>query len=80
MKLRVDIDCSPQELRTFLGLPDVGPLQAEMLEAMRKRLEKGLGPEDLDAMMRAWMGGASAGFEQFQKAVMAGFAKGPQER
>jgi hypothetical protein len=31
MKITIDIDCTPGEARAFLGLPDVAPLQAEVM-------------------------------------------------
>ncbi|MBF0447904.1 MAG: hypothetical protein HQL67_06860 [Magnetococcales bacterium] len=41
MKINIEIDISPVEARTFLGLPDVGPMQEEVLNEMkRKTLEK----------------------------------------
>jgi kynurenine formamidase len=27
MKIKIDIDCTPQEARAFFGLPDVEPIQ-----------------------------------------------------
>ncbi len=76
MKIRIDVDCSPGELRAFFGLPDLAPLEVELVDAMRARLRKGLKPEDMEAMMRAWMTGAGAGMEQFQKMLFAGLAGG----
>jgi len=31
MKITLDIDCTPEELRSFFGLPDVRPMQEEQL-------------------------------------------------
>ncbi len=76
MKIRIDVDCTPEELRAFFGLPDLAPLQAEVLEAMRARLGEGLGAEDMEALMRAWMSGAGAGLEQFRKILLAGLSGG----
>lgn len=42
MKIKLDIDATPQELRTFFGLPDVEPLQQEMMEQLRKRMQEGM--------------------------------------
>ena len=74
MKIKIDIDCTPGELRAFFGLPDLAPLEAELVEAMRARLADGIRPEDMEAMMRAWMSGAGAGLEQFQKMLFAGLS------
>src|SRR3546814_3772920 len=33
MKIHVDIDCTPEEARVFLGLPEVGPMQEDLMAA-----------------------------------------------
>ena len=38
MKITVDIDMTPEELRKFLGLPNIEGLQEEMLKVAQKRL------------------------------------------
>ena len=38
MKIKVDVDCTPDEARRFLGLPDIAPMQQRMMEAMEQRL------------------------------------------
>ena len=45
MKVTVDIDLTPEEARTMLGLPDMEPMQ----EAVMKRLEEKM-LESLDEM------------------------------
>jgi len=37
VKLTIDIDCTPQEARAFLGLPDVEALNALIVEEMTDR-------------------------------------------
>lgn len=38
MKISVDIDLTPEELRRFLGLPNVEGLQEEMLKMAQQQL------------------------------------------
>ena len=38
MKIKLDIDCTPEEARTFCGLPDVSQLNDLMIEEMKKRM------------------------------------------
>ena len=38
MKVTVDVDCTPEEARRFLGLPDLGPIHAAYIEKMQKAL------------------------------------------
>lgn len=67
MKVTIDIDCTPEEARTFLGLPDVKPMQDEMLREMTEKMRaamKGIGPEEA---MRMWLPASAQAAEQFQK-------------
>lgn len=66
MKVTVDIDCTPEEARRFLGLPDVTALQEAMIEEMQRRLREGLSAADAEALMRAWMPLGQQGWEQLQ--------------
>ena len=68
MKVHVEVDITPEEARTMMGLPDVVPLQKKMMEEMQARMKAAFDAGDPEAMMQAWMplGGAKA-FEQFQK-------------
>jgi hypothetical protein len=68
MKIKIDIDCTPAEARGFLGLPDVAPLQAEMMTAVQERMMKALAGMDPEALMKMWLPAGAQGFEQMQKA------------
>lgn len=65
MKVSIEIDCTPQEARSFLGLPDVQPMQQEMLEQLRKPMTDAIHAMDPAEMMKQWLPG-STGLEQFQ--------------
>ena len=66
MKITVDIDCSPEEARRFLGLPDVAALQAALVEEMQRRLKEGLSAVETEALMRSWMPLGQQGWERLQ--------------
>ncbi|MBV8977974.1 MAG: hypothetical protein JO261_00145 [Alphaproteobacteria bacterium] len=85
MKIHIDMDMSPDEARTLMGLPDLKPLQEEMLAEMRKRMMAALGAHDPEAMLKAWMPMGAEAFEQFQRflwegARAAGGAKKPSPK
>jgi hypothetical protein len=42
VKVHIEIDCTPEEARTFMGLPDVGKANAVYVDAMAKAM-KGVG-------------------------------------
>ncbi len=39
MQIRIDIDVKPEELRRFLGLPDVAGLQEDLIAFLREKME-----------------------------------------
>ncbi len=68
MKVNITIDCTPAEAREFLGLPDVVPLQAVVMEALEAKLAEAvrtMAPED---MVKLWMPAAMEGWGTIQKA------------
>ncbi|MEG3619183.1 DUF6489 family protein [Magnetovibrio sp. PR-2] len=71
MQVTINVECTPEEARTFFGLPDVKPVQEAMMAEMQKRMEAGMSSMDAENLMKMWMpGGATGsvpGFEQFQK-------------
>ena len=69
MKIHMEMDISPEEARALMGLPDVAPLQAEMLDEMRKRMKAAMDAYDPAAMLKALMPMGAEGFQQFQEAM-----------
>lgn len=74
MKVTINIDCTPKEARSFLGLPDLGPLQAALLADMETRMRAALASMDPEAMMKLWFPGGMQGWEQMQKLFWAQLA------
>ena len=66
MKITVDIDCTPQEARAFLGLPDVAPVQEAFVEALRAKMNDAMAGLDNEALFKAWMPGGMPGFDQWR--------------
>lgn len=72
MKISFDIDCTPEEARTFFGLPDLQPLHDVYLDRMKTAMTEGINAADWQRMMQNWAPGIAGGFEQWQKLMMAG--------
>jgi len=72
MKISFDIDCTPEEARTFFGLPDLQPLHDVYLDRMKTAMAEGITSADWQRMMQNWAPGIAGGFEQWQKLMMAG--------
>jgi Family of unknown function (DUF6489) len=78
MKISLDIDCTPEELRGFFGLPDVKPMQEDLLKEVEERMRAGLQALDAEAMLKTWLPAGLKGFEQLQEMFfsrMAGAGK-----
>lgn len=54
MKVTVDIDCTPEEARRFMGLPDMSPIHDVYLDKMRQALTEGVTPDMLETMFKSW--------------------------
>ena len=68
MKINIEIDCTPQEARTFMGLPDVKPMQDAMMAEIQARVEDQLTRMDPEALMKEWVSPSLEGFQKMQKA------------
>jgi hypothetical protein len=67
MKVRIEMDMTPDEARRFMGLPDVAPLQAKMVAEMERRMKAAMNTADPEAMMKAWMPLSGEGLQQLQR-------------
>jgi hypothetical protein len=75
MKVSIDIDCTPEEARRFLGLPDVTKVHEAYVEAMAKAMQ-GVGSlEQLQEMARQIAPMGEMGMKLFQQFVDAGVGR-----
>jgi hypothetical protein len=73
MKVKIELECTPQEARTFLGLPDVEALNAAVTEEIRRRMESNMTALQPEEMMKNWTTFGLAAQEQFRN-LMTGAA------
>lgn len=55
MKVTVEVDCTPEEARHFLGLPDVAPMQQAIMEKLQQRMQSTIDASTPEALLKAWM-------------------------
>ncbi|WND03672.1 DUF6489 family protein [Temperatibacter marinus] len=70
MEIKITIDCTPEEARRMMGLPDVTPLNEALIDKMKERMEDGFDVSNLDSLMKSWTEGAtgaSQNMADFQK-------------
>lgn len=67
MKVTIDIDCTPDEARRFLGLPDVAPMQEALMKQVQEQMAANFSAMDPETMMKTWMPVGMQGLDQIQK-------------
>ncbi len=74
MKFTVNVECSPEEARRFMGLPDVTPINEALVSEMGKRMEKNLALMSPDTMVSSWMSVGTQAQDAFLKLMTTGAA------
>ena len=85
MKFTVNVECSPEEARRFMGLPDVTPINDKLVDEMGKRMEANLKLMSGETLMSSWMSVGAQAQDAFVKLMTtaAGNAAGasaPREK
>jgi hypothetical protein len=71
MKVTIDIDCTAQEARAFLGQPDVEAFNAWMVDQMKARLEQNMELLKPEELMKGWIAFGGQAQEQFRRFMEA---------
>jgi hypothetical protein len=74
MKLNISVDCTPEEARAFLGLPDVEPLNEMLVESMKQRIEKNIDLIEPQAFLKQWYAMGGQVTDQFMQMMSGGAA------
>ena len=73
MKITINIDCTPEEARSFMGLPDLAPFQNAMLDEMKNNIQKAAAAMEPEAMLKTLFPLQSEGMAEMQKAFWGQF-------
>lgn len=55
MKVTFDVDCTPEEARRLMGLPDLTPVHDIYIDKLKRTIDEGITPDMLETMARNWM-------------------------
>ena len=73
MKITIEVDCSPEEARRMMGLPDLTPLHDRYVAMLQHSMEQGMvSPELVDAMVKSWAPMGEAGTAMWRRLFEAG--------
>lgn len=67
MKINVEVECTPEEARRAVGLPDLTPVHDRYVAMLTDAMNGTAPPEMLEAMMKSWAPMSEAGFGFWRK-------------
>lgn len=79
MKIHVDVDVTPEEMRRLVGLPDVESFNRELLDQIREKMLAGVEGYEPLSLFQPYFSSTKVGMDVFRKmmeATMAGFVSG----
>ena len=66
MKVNIEIECSPEEARRFMGLPDVDKVNDAYVDAMAKAMQGVTSADQLESYARQLAPMGQLGLKMFQ--------------
>ncbi|MCW2363478.1 MULTISPECIES: DUF6489 family protein [Sphingobium] len=72
MKFKVDVECTPEEARSFLGLPDLKPIHDLYIQAVLDTMSGQTNLEQMERMFRSMSPLGDAGMKLFSSLMDIG--------
>jgi hypothetical protein len=69
MKITINVECTPEEARRYMGLPDVAPMQEAVLRKMQEQMTTNVASMQPAEMIKAWLPMGVEGWLELQKAL-----------
>jgi hypothetical protein len=66
MKINVEVDCTPEEARRFMGLPDLTPIHDVYIAKMLETVKSGISSDTMEAMLKGWAPMGDSGMKLWQ--------------
>jgi hypothetical protein len=67
MKIIFDIDCTPEEARQFLGLPNVATMQDAVMKEIEAKMRDNIRNLDPETFVQTWLPATIQGWGEMQK-------------
>jgi hypothetical protein len=71
MKMTIEVDCTPEEARRVMGLPDVSALNDHLVAEMSKRIDANINMLNPEDFLKNWMAFGSGAQDQFRRFMEA---------
>lgn len=76
MKINVEVDCTPEEARRFMGLPDLTPVHDVYVKMMTDAVASQTNPEVFQQLVQSWSPMGEAGMNFWKGLFEAGAKPG----
>lgn len=67
MKFTVNVECTAEEAREFIGLPDVKPMQERLMKEVEQRMRDRIQSLDPETLIRTWIPASVESVGELQK-------------
>ncbi len=78
MKVTLEVECTPEEARTFMGLPDVKPMQEAVMASLESQVVRATESFSPESALKLWfttLPQVSAQMQEMFTRMMSGGAK-----
>lgn len=72
MKINIEIECTPEEARSFMGLPDVSPANSIYVDGIAKAMKSASNPAQMQEYAEALAPMGQVGLKLFQSFMEGG--------
>jgi hypothetical protein len=66
MKINVEVDCTPEEARRFMGLPDLTPVHDVYVAQITDSIKNGVSSEMVESLLKNWAPMGEVGMKAWQ--------------
>ena len=72
MKVHLEVECTPEEMRRAFGLPDLAPLHERYTASVADAMGGQIKPEAIEQLVKSWGPLGNAGLELWRRVVESG--------
>ena len=72
MKINMTVECTPEEARAFLGLPDLTPVNETLVSAVKQRIEQNIELVSPEFYLKQWYSMGGQATDSFMQMMSAG--------
>jgi oligoendopeptidase F len=76
MKISVDVECTPEEARSFLGLPDLSPIHDKYVQTVLESMQGNVSLDQMQNLIRSFSPMGEAGMKLFKQMMDIGLSGG----